>query len=266
MTRRHTAMLKDKARARETLIETRNTNPISNVSDMIEELKRRAAFTGEDVVNGILENTHETLPMLVHMTTTDECWHDYERYTWSPVCAIHLLAKINNPEARKAISESLIKYYDDTADWLTEDAPYILAYMGVDAVEMLTGIMRNNDAYAFVRGTAAGALIMIAIKHPEIMQDIITSITDTARGESDLMMRTILVDCLLDLREPDLYGYLKDAVKTGYISDDMYHISDLDAVYSGKSTHAHDVAPRDPLGIFAYKNDPKFAFYRRVND
>ena len=244
----------------------RNTHPVLNVRGMIEELERLAAFTGEATVNGILENMHETLPILAHMTATEEYWHDSERYTWAPVCAIHLLAKINNPEARKAISESLIKYYDYTADWLTEDAPHILAYMGADAVEMLTGIIRNNNANMFVRGTAASALIMIAIKHPELKQDIIASIKDTARDESDIMIRTLLVDCLVDLRDQDLYGYLKDAVETGYISDEMYDICDLDDAYSGKSIHAHDMTPRDPLGIFAYKNDPEFVHYRRVND
>lgn len=262
----HTAMLKDKDRARETLIKTRNTHPIPNVSDMIEELKRQAAFTGEDVVNGILENAHETLPMLVHMTATEEYWNDYERYTWSPVCAIHLLAKINSPEAHKAISESLIKYYDYTADWLTEDAPHILAYMGAEAVEMLTGIIRNNYANMFVRNTAARALIMIAIKHPELKQDIVTSIKDTARDESDITARTLLVDCLVDLKDPDLYGYLRGAVETGYISDESYNASDLDDIYSGKLKGAHDMVPRDPLGIFAYKDDPQFMFYRHVND
>ena len=239
---------------------------IASVDGMIDELEQRAAFTSEEVINGILQRRQEALPRLIRLATDKKYWRDSTEYTWAPVCALHLLAAINTRESRQAIGESLLKYYDDTADWLLEDAPQMLAYMGTDATGMLAEIVQNTDADMFLRAAAAAALVMIADRHKESKQGIVALIRDTAQDESDVFARSLLVDSLLSLRDPDLYKYLKNCLETEFISDIMYDMKSLDDTYENGVRNPDEVTPCDPLAIFAYKNHPKFLHYRRVDE
>ena len=65
--------------------------------------------------------------------------------SWTPVCALHLLSVIGGPEAINAFINSVKEYYDDTADWITEDMPAILANFGIEAFDNIKEMLLDKD-------------------------------------------------------------------------------------------------------------------------
>ena len=221
------------------------------MEEMIKELVSSGIETDERIVNGILNRRNESLPYLARLATSSENWLDFTPPA-DPVCVIHLLAKMEDYTARLAINAALLEYYDYTEDWLTEAAPYVLAYIGASAIWTLIALMGYKDTDMFVRNTAAHALVIIANHHPQTKPEIVSAIKDLAQNENDIDVRTLLVDNLLDLRDPHLYKYLENSLKSGFITRDFFTLQHLRDVYTGKIpvTRLHII---DPLRIFSYK-------------
>ncbi len=219
----------------------------------IRVLESEGMHADEEVVRGILDAREETFPHLARIATYDEYWKAHN--AWAPVCAIHLLAKIGHYRAQLAVNAAILDHYEETGDWLTDDAPYILAHMGTGAIPSTTALMRHVGADTYVRCAAAEALVITASKHPEARPGIVASIKDAAQREADDGTRMMLVDSLLDLRDPDLYEYLKDAVETRFIRSDFYDVSTLDQVYAGSLPTSRVDNSMDPMDIFSYRDD-----------
>ena len=227
---------------------------VLDAADMISVLEWDGIYTDEETVCGILEMGEESFHLLAQIATDDEYWDDLDDYWQVPICAIHLLAKMKHYRAYLAINTAIMGHYEETGDWLTEDMPYVLAHMGVDAIPTIAALMRYDGADTFVRGSAAEALIMIAMDNPDAKPGIVASIKDTAQNEADITTRTVLVNVLLDLKDPDLYGYLKDSLEKGFIHDDYFDLDYLDDAYAGVyNLPRRD--PRDPLYIFSYHDE-----------
>ena len=225
-----------------------------DVAGMISTLESDGIHTDEKTVCGILDMGEESFHILARLATDDEYWNDLDGGRLVPICAIHLLAKMKHYGAHLAINTAIMGHYEETDDWLTEDMPYVLAHMGVGAIPTLTALMRYDGADMFVRGGAANALIMIAVDNPEVKPGIVASIKDAARNEADIEMRTVLVNVLLDLKDPDLYGYLKDSLERGFILDDYFDLDYLDGAYAGVYNPSCG-DPIDPLYIFSYYDE-----------
>lgn len=170
---------------------------------------------------------------------------------------------MNNYKSQLAINSALVEYYDDSSDWMIEEMPYIVAHMGPDAIRMLTLMLQNSVVDPYIRNGMARALIMIIIKNPETKQQIIQIIKETAQKESDKTIRMFIVNPLLDLRDPDLYQYLKDFIQTGFIADDFCDLEWLDVVHDGNDYRNNDITPRDPLDIFSCNSEN---FYQKTNN
>ena len=225
-----------------------------DVAGMISTLELDGIHTDEKTVCGILDMGEESFHLLARLATDDECWNDLDGDWLVPICAIHLLAKMKHYRAHLAINTAIMGHYEETGDWLTEDMPYVLAHMGVGAIPAMAALMRYDGADMFVRGSAAEALIMIAMDNLEAKPGIVASIKDAARNEADIETRTVLVNVLLDLKDPDLYGYLKDSLERGFILDDHFDLDYLDGAYAGVyNLSSRD--PRDPLYIFSYHDE-----------
>ena len=109
--------------------------------------------------------------------------------------------------------------------------------------------------YRYVCAVLHGA----GIKHPETKSKIVASIKDVAQKEPNIDIRTTLVDTLVDLRDPDLYEYLKNSLKTGFITEDFFRLGDLDDIYAGRLPTCG--APKDPIYIFKPKFKEPFTYY-----
>lgn len=241
-----------------TLISMGTTNNLLDMADMIAELESSGLDTKKKIISGILDRKDESFPFLARLATSQECWYDDSIDRWSPICAIHLLAKMGHYQAQLAVNSAVLEFYDDTGDWLTGDLPYVLAHMGPDAIPTLTGLMRYGDTDMFVRGMAAHALVIIIREHPETKPETVVSIMDAARKDSDIEVRTILVDSLVDLADPDLYEYLRAALRTGFVTDEVFRMYDVDRVNATQRSSRGD--PRDPLYIFEPRYKKSFAY------
>lgn len=225
-----------------------------DAADMISMLESDGIHTDEKTVRGILEMGEESFQLLARLATDDEYWDDPDVNWDAPICAIHILAKMKHYRAHLAINTAILKHYEKTEDWLTEDMPYVLEHMGVGGIPTMTALMRYDGADMYMRGSAANALIMLAMDNPEAKPGIVESIKDAAQNEADITMRTMLVDVLLDLKDPDLYGYLRYSLESGFILDDFFDLGYLDGTYAGVH-NLHHRNPRDPLYIFTYHDE-----------
>ena len=226
---------------------------------MISTLEVSGLDTKKEIVDGLLDRKDESFPLLARLATSREYWYNDSVDRWSPICAIHLLSKMKHYQAQLAVNSAILEYYDDTDDWLTEDMPYVLAHMGVGAIPTLTALMRYDGTDMFVRGMAAEALVMIIKKHPETKPKIVASIMGAAQKEPDIKVRTILVDALVDLLDPDLYDYLRDSLKTGFIEQTAFNQHDLDQMYADQDPSRGD--GKDPMYIFEPQYKDTFAYF-----
>ena len=238
-----------------TLINSCIESHLLDAARMVATLESDGIDTRLKVLNHIISRKEETFPLLANIATGRQYWEDPPHSAWAPICAIHLLAKMEHYRAQLAIITAILEFYEYTDDWLTEDAPYVLAHMGTGAIRTLTGLMRYKDTDKFVRGEATRSLVMIAKKNQNEKPGIIASIKDAAQNETDIYVRSLLVDSLLDLREPSLREYLENSLKTGFIRDDFFSLENVDRVYAGKMQRLRN-KPRDPLYIFENKNNP----------
>ena len=219
---------------------------------LVDELRMRGPHTDEETVSAILATGDEAFPHLARLATHKESWNG--DVPWAPPCAVHLLATMKHYRAQLAISAALLECHEYFDDWLTEDMPHALAHMGVGAIPTLASVMAHSATDDYVRSGAARALAMIATRHPESKPGIVGSIRQAARDEGDISMRTMLVDSLLDLRDPGLYGYLRDSLESGFITPDFFDLNTLDSVYA-KGSDRLERRPRDPLYVFSYRDD-----------
>ena len=55
------------------------------------------------------------------------------------------ISVIGGPEAINSFINSVREYYDDTADWITEDMAAILANFGIEAFENIRNMLLDKD-------------------------------------------------------------------------------------------------------------------------
>lgn len=222
-------------------------NPLE-VAEMMAKLKSSGLDTRKNIVNGLLDRADESFPLLARLATSHEYWYGDSVDEWSPLCAIHLLAKMKHYRAQLAINSAILQFYNYTGDWLTEDMPHVLAHMGVGAIPMLTALMQYRDADMLVRDCVAEALVIIIHAHPETKPKIVASIMDAARKESDIKARTLLVNSLVDLADPGLYEYFRNSLRTGFVTNEIFDMGVVNMVNA--TSHSSRKGPKDPLYIF----------------
>ena len=213
------------------------------MQDPIRELAESGFATDAGTVEKITGMEDAAFPELARLATEGP---DGE----GPTSAVHLLAVLGHYRAQLAINSFLLQVYEDgDDDWVTEDLPRVLAYMGPGAVAALSGLVRHPKADMWVRQAAGRALASIAIDHPEHKPGVIEAVKEAVRDEKDPETRTLLAGCLLDLVDPDLYEYYENLLLTGTITGDIVSADDLEQLYTGEMP-PHDLEPKDPLELF----------------
>ncbi len=217
-----------------------------------------------NMIDEILENREKSWIHLAEIATNQKYCEDSNKYSvWAPICAIHLLAVIGDYKCHLAINSALLVHADDPSDWITDEMPHVVSYMNNSGIHMITLMLQDSTVDQYVRSGMVHALVMIATQDEKSKKEIIQNIIDIAQKESDIDLRTMIVDTLLDLRDPSLYNYLKNSLETGFVTDEFFDIPWLDAMYSNSEHGKQDLKPRDPLDIFS---DSPENFYRKTNN
>ena len=228
-------------RARQTLIARPALPP--PVEGPIRKLAKHGFGADAGTVEKIAKMGEAAFPDLARLATEGP---DGE----GPTSAVHLLAVLGHYRAQLAITSFLLEVYEDgDDDWVIEDLPRVLAYMGPGAVAALSGLVRHSQADMWVRHSAGRALTSIALDHPEHRPGVIRAIKEAVRDEKDPEARTWVAECLLDFVDPDLYEYYENLLLTGTITSDVVNADDLERIYTGEFL-PHDLTPRDPLELF----------------
>ena len=175
-----------------------------------------------------------------------------------PKSAVHLLAVLGHYRAQLAINSFLLQVYEDDPgdDWITEDLPGVLAYMGPGAVGALSGLVRHPEADMWARQAAARALASIAIDHPEHRPGVIEAVKGAVAEEKDIETRTLLAESLVNLVDPDLYEYHENLLLTGAITSKVSGVDVLEQIYTGEMEPG-SIKPKDPTELFERTRGPK---------
>ena len=212
--------------------------------------------THQETVNTIIARGEEAVRYLARIALDEEYWNvEGEHSIWAPICAIHLLAVLGGKQSIQAIDMAILRYDDETEDWLTEDMPSVLAALGSEAFEMLAGLTEDGKLYEFVRVGAARALLMISKSDEKIRTRTVDLLKEVIAKETHKFARTMLLDQLIEFKDKDSLEFVKSFFEKRMVDEMHLPYSEVLAVYSGKYDHLqHDVG-RDPLDIF--KHDPQ---------
>lgn len=212
------------------------------MEDPIRELSKSGFATDAETLKKIAEMGDAAFPDLARLATAGP---DGD----GPKAAVHLLALLGHYRAQLAINSFLLGVYQDEGDWINEDLPGVLAYMGPGAVDALSCLVRHKGARMWARHSAGRALVSIALDHPEYRSGVIEAIKGAVADEKDLEVRTWLADCLVDLIDPDLYEYYENLLLTGAITSDVIDTRCLDQMYAGEMD-PQAIGPSDPMKLF----------------
>ena len=216
---------------------------------MVSILRSDGVFTEKKIIYGIVDAGEEALQHLAELATDDENWDKLYDDTMAPLCAVHLLAMIKGYRVCLVINTAIINHHETADEWIVDTLPSILANTGVDSIPAIVGLLNYTSTDGLVRGSAEEALLMIAMKNPNLKPEIIETIKDTIQNEADIDMRAGLVYHLARLKKSSLYDYIKNLLESGYVQNKHFDLEYLDGMYAGKHD-AHISKIGDPLRIF----------------
>ncbi|HSF49181.1 MAG TPA: DUF1186 domain-containing protein [Nitrososphaeraceae archaeon] len=241
----------------------------NNIQDLIERFSRLGPNTDFNIIEQLLSRKDESLPYIIDIAQDDKYWfpEDGEYASWTPVCALHLLSVIGGTEAINAFIKSVKEYYDDTADWITEDMPAILANFGIEAFENIRNMLLNKDEVdMFVRAGAARALFLISEKYPDTREKSIKALRDAISFENDEVARSCFMYELVHFKDHDSLPFIEFYFKNDMINDGWMILDDVYQYYyeSGSDSNSSlgNTMAKDSLDIF--KDSPD-NFYRNSN-
>ena len=234
---------------------------------LINRLVHLGTFTDRETIDSILEMKEETRPLLIDLLYDYDTWDSEGDYaSWAPICIIHLLSAMGESrEAAEAVADSIREYYDETGDWITEDAYNALSGFGAEAFEPISKMVLDRGMEEFCRSAAANALFLISKDAgTDFMKRSIEIIKNAIMEEEDSeddTVRTLLTEDLSDFKDPDSLDFIKSLFQKDLIDTGIIEFEEVMEIYSGESDELGDLSRRDPLGIFA--KDSK-EYYRRT--
>ena len=179
-----------------------------------------------------------------------------------------MLSAIGGPEAINAFIKSVKEYYDDTADWITEDMPTILANFGIEAFDDIKEMLldKDDELDMFVRAGAGRALFLISEKYPETRKKSIKALRDAISSENDDIARSCFMYELVHFKDHDSLPFIEFYFKNEMIDDGWMILDDVYQYYfdsdSNNNGSLSNTVTKDSLDIF--KDNPD-NFYRNSN-
>jgi uncharacterized protein YchJ len=206
-----------------------------------------------ETVESMLRRRDEALPFLIDIVKSDRYWRSDGVEAWAPISAMHLLALIGGGEALDAVVYATYNYTEEMGDWLTEDLPSILAHFGADAYGTLLSTVNDDRLEPFARNSAARALHAISRKDQNLRKQAVDALKNAIMSEKDCLARTLLVDVLIEFKDPDTLQFVRSLFEKELIDTSTLTIEEVEGVYAGEYDdilHRDDV---DPMDLFRKK-------------
>ena len=244
-----------------------NNKKVIPIQNLVERFAHLGPNTEVDVIEQLLSRKNESLSYIIEIAQNDKYWfpEDGEYPSWTPVCALHLLSVIGGPEAIDAFINSVKEYYDDTADWITNDMPAILANFGIEAFDNVRELLLDKEVDHFVRADAARALFLISEKYPEAREKSIKTLRDAISSENDEVARSCFMYELVHFKDHDSLPFIEFYFKNDMIDNGLMDLGDALDYYYGNGSDFNSLSntmAKDSLDIF--KDSPD-NFYRNRN-
>ena len=176
---------------------------------------------------------------------------------WLPLHAIHILATIKTSAALGLLLDTLRYRGDDLSDFLTEDAPTLLAAFGEGAVESLKKFTEDETLEAFVRGAATEALWVLARKFPFREEEIKSHLVKLLSTTADPTFAALVADNLASFHDPSLMPEIHRAFEEHRIDGDFMSEDEFEEIIKGEHATTDDNFKRhtrDPLNYFSREN------------
>ncbi|MHB8546684.1 MAG: DUF1186 domain-containing protein [Nitrosotalea sp.] len=245
------------------------TNMQNSTNHPIEDLIHRFAYLGPhtdiETIASLITRKDEALPYLIKIAKDEEYWDvDNNSYSvWATICSIHLLSVIGGMDALNAVCSAIVLHPGDTGDWITEDMSSVLAWFGPSSFDILANVINDHNVDAFVRSGAARALLMISCTDKEIKSRSVELLRQTISSEKDKLVRTLLVNELVEFKDPTILDFVKPLFEKKLIDKSFTSFEEILDVYAGKYDYTDHAKVKDPMKIFEPSPDN---FYRKSNN
>lgn len=212
----------------------------------------------------------DSTPYLARIIEEDKYWElGGPGDAWFPLHALFLLSGIKTEESLKVLIDTLLGYWDDIGDLLTESMPSILANFGPLAIEPLKEVILDDSLDPFVRGAVSSAMAVIAHKNSKcqkltielfrkILKDAILNADDEKKVDSTFI--SLLVDDLSQFKDKEAIEDIKMAFVKGLVEGffiDIYYVKEIyEADDKDLPYHRDD---RDPIDHFTTENIERFS-------
>ncbi len=224
--------------------------PGGSIQSLISKLIRSGVNISTETAESILQRKDEALPYLVDIVKSDRYWRSDGVEAFAPISAMHLLALIGGKEALDAVVHATYNYDEEMGDWLTEDLPSILAHFGADAYATLLNTVSDGRLEPFARNSVARALHAISRKDQSLRKQTVDTLKKAILSERDCLARTLLVDVLIEFKDPDTLQFVRSLFETGLIDTSTLMIEEVEGVYAGEYDDILHRDDADPMDLF----------------
>jgi uncharacterized protein YecA (UPF0149 family) len=177
---------------------------------------------------------------------------------WSPLHAVHVLALIKSQDALELLLDTMRYRGEDLSDWLTENIPALLVAFGEGAVERLKEFSSDETLEAFVRGTAADALTVLAKKYPSYEDEVKSHLIELLNSTGDATFAGIAADALATFHDPSVMPEIRRAFEEGRVDESFIDEEEMEEIVNGVYTDMDENDfkryTRSPLDHFSREN------------
>ena len=210
---------------------TTRTKTFSELSD--EELVRLIFGEGDrlpkDFAQEVVARGQRIAPLLAGVIQDRENWFREDTGFWSAVHATLLLGAIGAEKAVPALIDAMFCASEADNDWVNEQMASIWGAIGPCALEELKEIALDPGCDCYLRERAMGGMAAIALRHPELDEEIFRFIGGVAADEDDdPETRSWAAHVLLDFQRKEHEELLLTLARSGvaeghYAEEDVRH-------------------------------------------
>lgn len=221
-----------------------------SIQALISKMEASGGNVNIDLAQSIIERKDEALPYLAEMVRNESHWKSKDIDAWVPINAMHLLSGIGGKEALEAIMYAIHNFTEEMGDWLTEDLPSVLAYLGPSAFEALATALSDSKLDPFARNSIGRALLSISRTDEDLKRKTIESFVNAISNEKDILSRTLLVDVLIDFKEKETLPFVRALFSKNLVDRSFLQPEEVEDVFAGRYDDTVRRDDNDPMDLF----------------
>lgn len=168
-----------------------------------------------------LEPAH--IPELIRMLTDEELWtlDSEDVRVWANIHAWRSLGQLRAEEAIEPLLDLLHWIDDEYNDWVGEEVPEVLGMIGAAAIPAVSAYLADTSHALWSRTAAAGALMEIGKRHPEVRDQCVAAIANQLEkfAKNNPILNGMMVANLVDLKGVEAAPVIERAFAANRVDD-----------------------------------------------